>query len=275
MTHGMSGYVIDVDAATFQQVVIEQSAQVPVIVDFWAPWCGPCRTLGPILERLAGEGNGTWVLAKVNVDNNQRISQQYGVQGIPAVKAFKNGSICEQFTGAIPESQIRTWLKRIIPDASDGQFNEIKQALSANPVSAITPLAQFVTSHPQHSEAVLLYAGTLIRANAHNADDYLRQIPTHGPFAPNVTAWRTLLNARQSSIVVNNHPAAIQFAQAMESFARYDDAHTIATLMQIVAINRTWEDDLARKTLLALFVVLGDTHPLVPEARRQLAALLF
>lgn len=275
MTHGMSDYVIDVDAAAFQQAVIERSAQVPVVVDFWAPWCGPCRTLGPILERLAGEGNGTWILAKVNVDNNQRISQQYGVQGIPAVKAFNNGSICEQFTGAIPESQIRTWLKRIIPDALDGQFNEIKLALSTNPAGAKAQLAQFVTSHPQHSEAVLLYAGTLIRANAHNADDYLRQIPTNGLLAPNVAAWRTLLNARQSSIVVNNHPAAIQFAQAMETFARYDDAQTIASLLQIIASDRAWENDLARKTLLALFVVLGDTHPLVPGARRQLAALLF
>jgi putative thioredoxin len=125
MSDRISESVIDVNAADFQDAVIAQSSIRPVVVDFWAPWCGPCRTLGPILERLAHESAGAWLLAKINVDNNQRIAQQYSVQGIPAVKAFKNGAISEQFTGAMPESQIRTWLKRIIPDAADSQLSTL------------------------------------------------------------------------------------------------------------------------------------------------------
>ena len=139
MAQHHSLHIIDVNEADFQAQVIDQSHQIPVVVDFWAPWCGPCRTLGPILERLASEAAGAWILAKVNVDNNQRLSQTYGVQGIPAVKAFRNGGMCEQFTGAIPESQIRTWLKRIIPDASDSLLVTLKHLATTNPVAALHP----------------------------------------------------------------------------------------------------------------------------------------
>ncbi|MFN5934722.1 MAG: thioredoxin [Roseiflexaceae bacterium] len=275
MSDRISESVIDVDAADFQDAVIAQSSIRPVIVDFWAPWCGPCRTLGPILERLAQESDGAWLLAKINVDNNQRIAQQYGVQGIPAVKAFKNGAISEQFTGAIPESQIRTWLKRIIPDAADTQLSTLIALASSNPHAAKAQLASFVSTHPQHTEALLVYAGLLVRSNDHAAMDYLQQIPSHSPLYSRAQAWRMLAQGIQSSVVVESHPTAQRFAEAMHAFCQHNDAHIVDVLLQIVGTDRKWENDLARTTLLALFTILGDAHPLVPEARRQLAALLF
>ena len=123
--------IIDVTEETFQTEVLERSLTTPVVIDFWAPWCGPCRTLGPTLERLAAEAKGAWVLAKVNVDENPRLSQAFRIQSIPAVMAVHQGKVVEQFVGALPESQVRAWLKRFVPEQG-GSLLEAAQALEAS-----------------------------------------------------------------------------------------------------------------------------------------------
>src|SRR5215218_2804378 len=111
--------VIDVDKTNFEALVIEGSKQVPVLVDFWAPWCAPCRALGPILEKLAAEYDGRFVLAKINSDENPALAARYGVRGIPNVKAFVAGEVIDEFSGALPESAVRQFIDNIIPSPAD------------------------------------------------------------------------------------------------------------------------------------------------------------
>ena len=115
----MSDVDLDVNLADFQVAVLDESRTRPVVVDFWAPWCGPCKSLKPILEKLAAEYGGKFRLAKVNADDNQALSQQYGVRGIPAVKAFVNGEMVDEFSGALPEAEVRAFLDRLVPGPAE------------------------------------------------------------------------------------------------------------------------------------------------------------
>src|SRR5258706_13905853 len=125
-----NSYIVEVSEATFASEVLAQSSQVPVVVDFWAPWCGPCRTLGPLLAKLAEEGKGAFVLAKVNVDDSPRLSAEYGVQGIPVVKAFRDGQGIDEFVGAQPEARGREFLKKVAPTAADRNLTEANSLLA-------------------------------------------------------------------------------------------------------------------------------------------------
>jgi putative thioredoxin len=146
--------IIDVSEQTFAREVIERSRQVPVVVDFWAEWCAPCRSLGPVLEGLAQAANGSWVLAKVDVDSNPALAQAMGIQGIPAVRAFKDGREIAEFTGALPEPAVRDWLNQLGPSPADIAFSEGESLESAGLLEeAAQRYRKALAEAPAHSAA--------------------------------------------------------------------------------------------------------------------------
>ena len=168
-----SNWVIDATIETFQRDVIEQSVERPVVVDLWAPWCGPCRQLGPILERLAQEHGGRFVLAKVNVDEEQELAAAFGVSSIPHVVAFRDGQPFEQFQGLMPEDQIREWLERLMPSAADELVRRGEELEASDPAAAGQCYREALELSPDADAIKIRLARTLL---ARNLNDECRQV---------------------------------------------------------------------------------------------------
>ena len=245
---------IDVSEATFQTEVIDRSFEAPVVIDFWAAWCGPCRALGPILERLANEADGEWVLAKVDVDQNPGLAQAFGVQGIPAVHAVKDGKPVANFTGAIPEQQVRAWLSRLGPSEADELVAEARAAEARGDLEgAAELLRRALASEPAHDEARgdLAFIELKIRSDAHDESDLRGRIETD--------------------------PADVEAASGLADLAlgRGDIKPAFDLLLNVVQNTSGEERDRARLHLLSLFDVFPPDHPDVVAARRRLSLALF
>jgi putative thioredoxin len=281
-----SAAVIEVDERDFQAQVLERSRTTPVVVDFWAPWCGPCRVLGPMLERLAADAKGAFVLAKVNVDNNQRLAQMFHVQGIPAVKAFRDGRVVDEFTGALPEAQVRAWLKKLVPAQANNALEAAIALEERDPAEAAARYRLALGDDPDNIDALVGLGRLLVLQGDREGVEALRQVPSGTPQYAQAQAWLALADffgqanghapetlSKQLTANPNDLEARYQLAARLASQRQYGDA--IAQLLAIVERNRGFRDDGARKMLLALFAALGDQNPLVVDGRRKLANALF
>jgi putative thioredoxin len=247
--------VIDVTESEFQTKVLEASKTEPVVVDFWATWCGPCRTLSPILEKVANEADSGFTLAKIDVDQNQRISQAFGIQSIPTVVAFKDGRPVDSFMGAIPERQVRDFIARLVPPKTDPKVTEVDALLDAGNVEAAkTRLQAILEEEPTNQEAALTLAGLLIEEAA--ADEALaileRQVPT--PEVRQMMAAARLLSN--------------------DEIDPGDPEGALPRLLERVEAGGDDREE-ARLVMIDLFDLLGPENPLTIEYRRRLASALF
>ena len=280
---------VDVDKAAFQQTVIEGSRERPVIVDFWAPWCGPCRALGPILEKLAAEYDGRFVLAKVNSDENPELSARYGVRGIPNVKAFVDGEIVDEFSGALPESGVRQFLDRVVPSPADELRDEAAAAYAAtrDADAALEILARAEALAPADDElrvdraAILADAGRVEDARAALAG--LKPLTQMSERVSTIKAKLDLAEgaagaggedelAQRVATNPDDLDARLQLAHALAGRRAWREA--LEQALEIVRRDRGFGDDAGRKTMLRIFEQIPDERELISEFRRALARAL-
>ena len=282
----MGQFSYDVDATNFQQVVIDGSMDAPVVIDFWAEWCGPCKALKPILEKLAEEYQGKFVLAKIDADRNQELASQFAVRGIPAVKAVYRGEIVDEFSGALPESEVREFLDRLIPSpATELRIQAAGQRDAGDFDAALTTLGQASQVAPGDQEARIDAAEILAHLNRMDeAGQLLDSLSPAMQADERAARLRTKLEFARSGVTVDEAAlreeiagqpdameARLRLANFLVASCRYAEA--MDELLEMVHRDRTWNEEAARTTLLSVFNLLaGD--PLVAQYRRKLASAL-
>jgi putative thioredoxin len=282
-----SPHVVEVTDNTFQSEVVEASHDQPVVVDFWAPWCGPCKTLGPVLEGLADEGGGDWVLAKVNVDDNQQVAGSHGVRGIPAVKAFVDGEIVDEFTGAKPRAAVERWLDGFLPGESDERRKEAAELLKEGELEAAEETFRQILDDERHDTRSLvgLAAVELKRDNPDQAADHLdgvtegRESEADGEFE---RIWMETEAARagdpdelRERIEADDNDLQARYELAMTLANEGDFDAAFEQLVAVIMRDRDFGDDLGRRAMVRLFEVVGDETEQVREWRTKMGRAMY
>lgn len=285
-TAAASPWVVDVTDADFETQVIERSKAVPVVVDLWAPWCGPCKALGPLLERLADEHAGAFVLARVNTDENPGLSSAFRVQSIPMVVGVRDGQLAGQFIGAQPESAVREFLTQLLPSEADRLAEEGAALLAAgNTSEAESVWRRALELDPRADRALMGLATILAQRNEESEALELLDRVGPGPVRQEADRLAAALRIRQSGAGdeaalrarVEANPADPEtrflLAQALAAAGRYDQA--LEHYLTIVKQDRSFRDDGARKAMLDIFDLLGPGNELADRYRSELAKVLF
>lgn len=268
----MSYEVID-----FQKDVLEKSYEKPVLVDFWAEWCQPCRLIGPILEKLADETKSDWELVKVDTDNNQEIALRYGVRGIPNVKLFRNGEVINEFTGALPESAIKDWLKKSIPSKFAEQIEHAKILLkNGNGSDAKLILEDVLKGDVNNGEVKVLLAKILLFEDQKEALRLVQNIDgnlSNIELAESIRFIAELLKCDTKTLPVSE--VKEKYITAIDCIRRKDFDSALEKFIDVIRNDRNYDDDGARRACIAIFKFLGEDHEITIKHRRDFGSALY
>jgi putative thioredoxin len=260
----------------FQKEVIEKSYSTPVVVDFWAPWCGPCRVLGPAIEQLADEQAGRWELVKLNTQDQPDIAQEYRIMSIPNVKLFREGREVAEFVGALPKSGIEAWLDEHIPSSEKEALKDILQKEVMYPDEEVKrQLDALVVSMPQFQDAKVALARQIVLSDPKKAIELVTDIPMGHEWHETASDIRELAQFMETSWPAESEGVASLLGKAREALAARQLEPAIQALIDAVTINKNYQNDLPRKLAIAVFRLLGQQHPLNKNYRWRFDMALY
>jgi len=277
--NGNFDHIIDVTEADFEYQVLAFSQQVPVIVEFWAVWCAPCRVLSPLLERLAEEANGDFRLARLNVDENPNLSKHYKVRSIPAVKAFVDGQLIDEFSGILTESQVHAFIRKLVPDINALTLEKGNSLLAERQTQqAELTFRELLGNDPGSPEALLgLSKSLLFQGRSLEAVEILEHFPVSSLMssAETLQPLAALLSGESDLPPDENDPLAAAFQRASLLIKRGNYPAALDGLLDILRADKRYRMGQAHQVILGLFELLGNNHTLTIEYQRELANILF
>jgi putative thioredoxin len=275
-----SEHILDVSEATFEREVLLRSHEVPVVVDFWASWCMPCKVLGPLLERMAIEGGGIFRLAKVDVDQNPNLALRFGVRGIPAVKGFRNGEVVAEFVGAQPEPVVRRFIQGLAPTEADQGLERARGLLATHHWPEAEAGFREVLEREETSGAAALglVHSLLMQGKGSEALALLKQFPPSNEvvMVERLLPLAELLAGVEADRAAgDDDPLEASLMQAGRLIARNNLPAAMDGLIDILRQDKRYKGGLPKNILLAIFALLGDEDPLTRQYRDELASVLF
>ncbi len=280
-------FVKDITDDEFQTEVVDRSREVPVVVDFWAAWCGPCRVLGPTLERLANEARGKFVLAKIDVDKSPRHAQAFGVRGIPTVIAFRDGKLVAEFSGALPEESVREFLLKVIPSAADDLVERAEEIRSEDPAGAEELYREALRNQAGHPGASVGLAEILVgRGETTEAGALVNPLPPAGPLAERIAQVQSSIKLAENKPRISESelrkkiaqssvpgPLLLDLGRLLAAENRFPEA--LEVLLKAAHADRTLAEGDAKELMVAIFHAIGLRSPLADDYRTKLSRLLY
>lgn len=267
------------DTDNFQKDVIEKSYEIPVLVDFWAEWCGPCKILGPVLERLALQNGDSWMLVKLNTEKYPQIAAQYGIRSIPNVKLFVNGEVKDEFVGALPEHAIVQWLKKALPGKYADELKKAQELLSGQKVEAARKLLnKILSAETDNHLAALLLAQTYLFSNPSEALNLIGKIEEGTEYWEQATPIRMIAGFLLSLEKPDNLPEGdvkADYLNAIKNLKENNFESALQGFIQVMENDRKYDEDGARKACIAIFKLLGEDHPLTRKYRPVFSRALY